>query len=112
MRSLGRNNAVERMNNQRERTAPAVLARNSTLNLGSEIFVSLVLVATVPLLVHRLGPASFGLYSLAFALIGYLSYLDLGVSRAATQFVSAGLARNDEAGGKRAVHSAIFVNLL
>jgi O-antigen/teichoic acid export membrane protein len=100
------------MNNPKERTTSILLARNSTLNLGSEIFVSLVLVATVPLLVHRLGPASFGLYSLAFALIGYLSYLDLGVSRAATQFVSAGIARNDDAGSKRAVHSATFVNLL
>ncbi len=94
------------MNNQRERTAPALLARNSTLNLASEIFVSLVLVATVPLLVHRLGPASFGLYSLAFALIGYLSYLDLGVSRAATQFVSAGLARNDDAGSRSVCFAA------
>jgi O-antigen/teichoic acid export membrane protein len=112
MRSLSRRNAVERMNNQIGRTAPTLLARNTTLNLGAEVFVSLVLVATVPLLVHRLGPASFGLYSLAFALIGYLSYLDLGVSRAATQFVSACLARNDEAGSERAVHSATFVNLL
>jgi O-antigen/teichoic acid export membrane protein len=100
------------MNNPRERTTSALLARNTTLNLGAEILVTVVLVATVPLLVHRLGPASFGLYSLAFALIGYLSYLDLGVSRAATQFVSAGLARNDEAGCKRAVHSATIVNLL
>ena len=99
------------MNNLRERTTSALLARNTTLNLGAEIFVTVVLVATVPVLVHRLGPASFGLYSLAFALIGYLSYLDLGVSRAATQFVSAGLARNDEAGSKRAVHSATIVNL-
>jgi O-antigen/teichoic acid export membrane protein len=94
------------------RTAPVLLARNAILSLGAEILISIVLVATVPTLVHRLGPASFGLYSLAFALIGYLSYLDLGVSRAATQFVSAGLARNDEAGSKRVVHSATFVNLL
>ena len=100
------------MNNLRERTTSALLARNTTLNLGAEVFVTVVLVATVPLLVHRLGPASFGLYSLAFALIGYLSYLDLGVSRAATQFVSAGLARNDESSSKRAVHSATLVNLL
>jgi O-antigen/teichoic acid export membrane protein len=94
------------------RTAPVLLARNAILNLGAEILVSVVLVVTVPTLVQRLGPASFGLYSLAFALIGYLSYLDLGVSRAATQFVSASLARNDEAKSKRTVHSATFVNLL
>lgn len=100
------------MNNPRERTAPALLARNTTLNLATEIFVGVVLVATVPPLVNRLGRSSFGLYSLAFALIGYLSYLDLGVSRAATQFVSAGLARNDAAAVRRTAYSAAFVNLL
>jgi len=93
------------------RTAPVLLARNAILSLGSEILVSVVLVSTVPLLVHRLGPAPFGLYSLAFALIGYLGYLDLGVSGAATQSVAAGLARNDQVGSKRTVHSAAFVNL-
>lgn len=100
------------MNNPRERTAPALLARNTVLNLGTEILLSLVLVATVPPLVHRLGPTSFGLYSLAAALLGFLGYLDLGVSPAATQFVSVGLARNDEVGARRTVHSALFFNLV
>ena len=93
------------------RTTRTVLARNAALSLGTEVFIGVLLVATVPPLVHRLGPASFGLYSLAFALIGYLSYLDLGVSRAVTQFVSVALARNDLAETNRAIHSATFVNL-
>jgi O-antigen/teichoic acid export membrane protein len=100
------------MSNPHTRTAATLLVRNTTLNMGAEVFVSVVLVATVPPLVHWLGTAPFGLYSLAFALIGYLSYLDLGVSRAATQFVSAGLAQNDDRGIRRIVHSATFVNLL
>jgi O-antigen/teichoic acid export membrane protein len=95
-----------------QRTTSAVLARNATLNLGVEVIVSLVAVATVPPLVHRLGAAPFGLYALAFALIGYLSYLDLGVSRATTQFVSAGLVRKDDAAARRVVHSATVINLL
>jgi len=93
------------------RTTRTVLARNAALSLGTEVFIGVLLVATVPPLVHRLGPASFGLYSLAFALIGYLTYLDLGVSRAVTQFVSVALARNDLAETNRAIHSATLVNL-
>lgn len=100
------------MDNLNARTDPSLLVRNTTLNLSAEVFVTVVLIVTVPLLVHWLGVAPFGLYSLAFALIGYLSYLDLGVSRAATQFVSASFARNDSTSIRRIVHSATLVNLV
>jgi hypothetical protein len=43
----------------------------------------------MPKLVSFLGGTSFGLFSLAWVVIGYLAFLDIGVNRAAAKFRSA-----------------------
>src|SRR2546425_13372046 len=73
----------------------ALLARNATLNLATEGWIFLVLIAAMPRLVRFLGETSFGLFSLAWVVIGYLAFLDIGVSRAATKFISEHLAKQD-----------------
>ena len=74
-------------------TASSVLARNATLNLITEGWIFLVLLFAIPKLVFFLGEASFGLFSLAWVVVGYLAFLDIGVSSATTKFVSEYLAR-------------------
>jgi len=89
----------------------SLLARNATLNLVTEGWVFLVLIATMPKLVAFLGETSFGLFSLAWVVIGYLSFLDIGVNRAATKFVSEHLAGQDDASVREVVRTAFVTNL-
>ena len=65
------------------------LLLNSGINLlGSGIPIVLTILA-IPLLIKALGIEQFGLLSLAWAIIGYLSLLDLGLGRALSQQTAA-----------------------
>jgi O-antigen/teichoic acid export membrane protein len=88
-----------------------MLARNATLSLLTEGWVFLVLVVTMPRLVAFLGETSFGLFSLALVVIGYLTFLDIGVSRAATKYVSEHLAEKDIDAAKQVIRTALVTNL-
>ena len=72
------------------------LARNTIWNLTGQLLPMLVGLATVPLLVHHMGVARFGLLSLAWVVIGYFSLFDLGIGRALTKLVADRLASGDE----------------
>lgn len=90
-------------------TAPpagGALARNALLNLAGLGVPLLAAVAAVPLLVHSLGPARFGLLGLAWATLEYLALLDAGLTRATTQAVATALARDS-----RAARQIIVVSL-
>lgn len=65
----------------------------------------------MPKLVSYLGEASFGLFSLAWVVIGYLTFLDIGVSRAATKFISEHLAEQDLESTRQVVRTALVANL-
>jgi O-antigen/teichoic acid export membrane protein len=75
----------------------AKLARSTRWNLIGTVLPLLVVIPAVPLLVGHLGTVKFGLLSLAFALIGYMSIFDFGLSRGVTQMVASGLDSRDEA---------------
>lgn len=89
----------------------SLLARNATLNLITEGWIFLVLVVAMPKLVTYLGETAFGLFSLAWVVIGYLSFLDVGVNRAATKFVSEHLAEHDGDSVRQVVRTALAANL-
>ncbi len=74
-----------------------VLARNTLLNLFGQGLPLLVAVLTIPAVVRGLGPARFGVLSLAWVLFGYFSIFDLGLGRATTKLVSEALAERDVA---------------
>ncbi|HVB56316.1 MAG TPA: flippase [Candidatus Acidoferrales bacterium] len=92
-------------------TSSSLLARNATLNLVTEGWIFLVLIVAMPKLVTFLGETSFGLFSLAWVVIGYLSFLDIGVNRAATKFVSDHLAEQDPDTIHKLVRTALVSNL-
>ena len=94
-----------------ERTSPVLLARNVTLNLLTEGILFIVLVVATPSLVGHLGLQAFGLYALGWTVIGYLTYLELGVSRSVTQFVSKYLSQENQLGVRQAATTAIASNL-
>ncbi len=78
-----------------------LLARNATLNLVTEGWIFFVLIVAIPKLVSYLGETGFGLFSIAWVVVGYLAFLDIGVSSATTKFISEYLAKceRSELGG-------------
>jgi O-antigen/teichoic acid export membrane protein len=93
-------------------TSGSLLARNATLNLVTEGWVFLVLIVAMPKLVSFLGDTQFGLFALAWVVIGYLAFLDVGVNRAATKFISEHLAEQDHQSTRLIVRTALTANLV
>lgn len=71
------------------------IARNSVLNLVGYIVPMAVGLLTVPIITSELGPARFGLLSLALAILEYSNLFDLGLGAATTRQVSASIATKD-----------------
>jgi len=77
-------------------TSGRLLAQNTIWNLLGQLLPMGAVVLAIPALVKGLGVDRFGLLSLAWIVIGYLSLFDLGIGRALTQLVADRLARNEE----------------
>jgi O-antigen/teichoic acid export membrane protein len=93
-------------------TPGSVVLRNSFLTLLTEAWTLLALVVAMPKLVKYLGDSAFGLFSLAWVVIGYVAILDLGVSRAATKYVSEHLAQSDITSAEQIARSSLIINLV
>jgi O-antigen/teichoic acid export membrane protein len=71
------------------------LVRNALSNAGGTVVGLVVGFVTMPLVVHHLGPAQFGLWVLASGVVGYLGVLDLGLSPTLVNEAAALLARDE-----------------
>lgn len=69
------------------------LLRNTFYNVAGSTVPIIVAIITVPFLLHGIGPAKFGLLSLAFLIVGYFGVFDLGLGRA----IAHRIARIDDA---------------
>lgn len=65
-----------------------LLARNTLWNLMGQGIPFVLAFFTMPLLIKGLGTERFGILTLAWMVIGYFSFFDMGVGRATTKFVS------------------------
>lgn len=65
-----------------------MLAQNTTLNLVGQVVPLLVAIFTVPYVIHHLGPDRYGLYSLAWVVVGYFALFNLGIGPATTKYVA------------------------
>lgn len=65
-----------------------MILRNSVLSLGSLAIPLLVGLFTVPKIIQELGLERFGVLTLVWAVVGFSSLLDFGVSRALTKRVA------------------------
>ena len=73
------------------------LARNTALNLVGRVVPLLVAILTVPYVIHHLGPDRYGLYSLAWIVVGYFALFNLGIGPATTKFVAEFLGKGETA---------------
>jgi len=64
------------------------LARNTALNVVGRTVPLLVAIATVPYVIHHLGPDRYGLLALAGMVVGYFAIFNLGIGPATTKFVA------------------------
>jgi O-antigen/teichoic acid export membrane protein len=69
---------------------------NVAFNLGGEFVVICLGATCIPYVVKRLGTDSFGVLSLAWVLLAYMSLFDLGLSRATTKFAAEASGRGDD----------------
>ena len=69
-------------------TSTRVIARNTLLNVAGQIVPMVAAFVAIPILIDDLGPARFGVLTLAWAAIGYFNLFDLGLGRALTQAIA------------------------
>lgn len=80
-------------------TAPAQttrVLRDAGWNLGGSLLPLAAAFFAIPILIKTLGTDRFGLITLAWAAVGYFSFLDFGLGRALTKCVSESLAGRDQ----------------
>jgi O-antigen/teichoic acid export membrane protein len=71
------------------------IATNLAFNLGGEGVVVVLGIVCVPYVVARLGADSFGVLSLSWVLLSYMTLFDLGLSRATTKFAAEAIGTGD-----------------
>jgi O-antigen/teichoic acid export membrane protein len=76
------------MKNAPNRDGLPLLARNTVLNFAGYGVPLIVAAFSIPLIIKGIGTDRFGILTLAWVIIGYLSLLDLGIGRALTKVVS------------------------
>ncbi|MEA3091075.1 MAG: hypothetical protein QOJ04_2417, partial [Caballeronia sp.] len=86
------------------------LLKNIAINFAGLILPVFVSLATVPAYIHGMGIERYGVINLVWALIGYFSVLDLGISMATENHIAK--ARHSTDGTiQRIFWSAFFLNL-
>ena len=69
-------------------TGGRLLARNTLLSIAGEAAPLALGLIAIPILVRELGVDRYGILTLSYLVVGYLSLFDLGLGRAATQQIS------------------------
>ncbi len=98
--------------NLRVLTSGSVLARNTVLNLLGQGAPLLVAIFTIPLLIKGLGTERFGVLTLGWIMVGYLSLIDMGLGRALTQLVAKKLGTGQEQEIPSLVWTSLFLMLV
>lgn len=79
-------------------TSGRLLARNTFWNLVGQLAPMLVGLFSIPPLIHALGTDRFGVLTIAWLVVGYFSFFDLGLGRAMTNLVAQRLATGSDEG--------------
>jgi O-antigen/teichoic acid export membrane protein len=100
---------MAQQSNIRHLTRGSLLARNTVWNLVGQIAPMTVGLFAIPKLIHAIGTDRFGVLTIAWMVVGYFSFFDLGLGRAMTNLVAQKLAT----GSHRELPSIIWTaNLL
>lgn len=87
------------------------VVRNTGYNLAASVVPIVLSLVVLPLYVHAIGPARYGMVALVAALVGFFGVFDLGLSAAVTQRIAA--ARDGDIEIRRQVFwTAACINLV
>jgi O-antigen/teichoic acid export membrane protein len=89
-----------------------VVARNIGWNFGSQVWLVLVGLVVTPLVVHRLSPDVYGLFTLLLAFTAYFAMLDMGFGYATTKYVAEYRARGDVEAVQKIASTSLTVYLV
>jgi len=87
------------------------LVRNAWSNLLGAVIPALVALGTVPLVVRGLGDASYGVYSLVTAIVGYFAVIDINVTAGSVKFLAAFHADRNQPGNGERIDETVFFGL-
>lgn len=71
-----------------------IIIRNASFNLLGSLIPLIIALLTIPILLGKLGTDKFGILNLAWIVIGYFGFFDLGIGRALTKIVSEKIGKN------------------
>lgn len=77
-------------------TSGRLLARNTLLNLASEVAPFLVAVIAIPVVIRSVGVDRFGVLMLVMMVVGYFGIFDFGLGRAATKLIAEAVAAGEQ----------------
>ncbi|TMG17136.1 MAG: flippase [Chloroflexi bacterium] len=83
------------------------VATNVLFNVASQVWLTLLVIVTVPIVLHRVGPAAYGVFVLASLLLGYTALLDLGLTPAVVRSIAVHNARGDRVRLERVLGTAL-----
>jgi O-antigen/teichoic acid export membrane protein len=87
---------------------PRIFARNLLANWGGLAAATVVGFLLTPFIVHHLGIAVYGTWSLINSLVGYLGLVDLGVRGSVGRYVNHYMARRDEQRVNEVIASSVI----
>lgn len=83
------------MNIAADLTSGRLLARNTLINLGGEVFPFLVGLVALPILIHAVGVNRYGIITLSAMVVGYFGLFDFGLGAAATKLIAEAAGSGD-----------------
>lgn len=86
------------------------IGRNASLNVVGAVAPTLISLITIPIYLGLIGEARYGVLAVAWLLLGYFGFFDLGLGRAVTQRIGA-LAPGQDRKRSTVFWSAVTVNL-
>jgi O-antigen/teichoic acid export membrane protein len=85
------------------------LFKNTLFNFSSSVWLILLHFFTTPYIVKHLGVEIYGIYSLLYLIIGYFSFLELGLGKAIIKFIAELHAQHDFMAIERMLGTSISV---
>ncbi|MBI5020381.1 MAG: flippase [Ignavibacteriales bacterium] len=86
-----------------------LVVKNTFYNLITQLILMAVVIWSLPNILHGLSKEGFGLLSLIWAVIGYFSLFDFGLSRANTKFLAEAVALDDKLNIRKLVWTSLFI---
>jgi len=88
-------------------SGPQRIAANVIFSGGGRAWSAVLLFITIPVVVHGIGTSAYGIYTIVAVVLGYVAFLDFGLTAAVVRSVSRHRVAGDTVGLESAVGTAL-----